>query len=48
MKSNYDWLKYFAPLFGILFCPVTILFLWAVWTGPVNDNSSTPNRVDKI
>ncbi|AIQ97375.1 hypothetical protein [Prochlorococcus sp. MIT 0801] len=27
-------LKYFAPLVQIVLCPVTIMFLWAVFTGP--------------
>ena len=27
-------LKYFAPLVQIALCPVTILFLWTVFTGP--------------
>ena len=27
-------LKYFVPLIQIVLCPVTILFLWTVFTGP--------------
>ena len=35
MNSNISWLKYLSPLFGLLFCPITILFVWALWSGPV-------------
>tara|TARA_B100001250_G_scaffold231695_1_gene198901 strand:- start:328 stop:474 length:147 start_codon:yes stop_codon:yes gene_type:complete len=35
MNNKIYWLKYLSPLIGILFCPVTILFLWAFWPGPV-------------
>ncbi|WP_320664587.1 hypothetical protein [Prochlorococcus sp. MIT 1223] len=29
-------MKYFSPLVGILLSPVTILFIWAIWTGPTD------------
>ena len=34
MKKKLNSLKYFAPLVQIVLCPVTILFLWTVFTGP--------------
>ena len=34
MKKILNSLKYFAPLIQIALCPVTILFLWTVFTGP--------------
>tara|TARA_Y100001968_G_scaffold184682_1_gene169154 strand:- start:339 stop:485 length:147 start_codon:yes stop_codon:yes gene_type:complete len=37
MNNKIYLLKYFSPLIGILFCPVTILFLWTFWSGPVID-----------
>ena len=35
MENKNMWIKYFSPLIGVLFCPVTILFLWSIWSGPV-------------
>tara|TARA_Y100001968_G_C19187206_1_gene633371 strand:- start:130 stop:276 length:147 start_codon:yes stop_codon:yes gene_type:complete len=35
MANKIYWLKYLSPFVGMLFCPVTILFLWALWSGPV-------------
>ena len=35
MKPKNYWIKYLSPFFGMLFCPVTILFLWTIWSGPV-------------
>ena len=35
MYYNFNWIKYLSPFIGILFCPITILFLWTIWTGPV-------------
>ena len=34
MERRLNSLKYFAPLVQIALCPVTILFLWTVFTGP--------------
>ncbi len=34
MEKRLNSLKYFAPLVEIALCPVTILFLWTVFTGP--------------
>ena len=34
MEKRLNSLKYFAPLVQIALCPVTILFLWTVFTGP--------------
>ena len=34
MKKRLNSLKYFAPLVQLALCPVTILFLWTVFTGP--------------
>ena len=31
MEQKIHWIKYLSPLMGILFCPVTILFLWSIW-----------------
>ena len=33
MEKRLNSLKYFAPLVQIVLCPVTILFLWTVFTG---------------
>ena len=33
MGKRLNSLKYFAPLVQIVLCPVTILFLWTVFTG---------------
>ena len=35
MENKIYWIKYLSPFVGILFCPVTILFLWTIWSGPV-------------
>ena len=37
MEKRVNSLKYFAPLVQIAMCPVTILFLWSVFTGPEAD-----------
>ena len=34
MGKRLNSLKYFAPLVQMALCPVTILFLWTVFTGP--------------
>ena len=34
MKKRLKPLRDFAPLVQIALCPVTILFLWTVFTGP--------------
>jgi len=34
MEKRLNSLKYVAPLVQIALCPVTILFLWTVFTGP--------------
>mgnify|MGYP001393893982 CR=1 FL=1 len=34
MEKILKSLKYFVPLIQIVLCPVTILFLWTVFTGP--------------
>jgi len=34
MGKRLNSFKYFAPLVQIVLCPVTILFLWTVFTGP--------------
>ena len=33
--NNLSWIRYLSPFVGIIFSPVTILFLWAFWTGPI-------------
>tara|TARA_Y100001968_G_scaffold134623_1_gene122800 strand:+ start:5728 stop:5874 length:147 start_codon:yes stop_codon:yes gene_type:complete len=42
MNPNLNWLRYLAPLAGIVFCPVTILFLWAMWSGPIEGVTEEP------
>ena len=32
--------RYLIAFIGIIFCPVTILFIWTIWSGPVS-NSKT-------
>ena len=49
MEKRLNLLKYFAPLVQIALCPVTILFLWTVFTGPqaipvVNEELVGKNR----
>ena len=49
MEKRLNSLKYFAPLVQIALCPVTILFLWTVFTGPevipeVNEDLERKNR----
>ena len=34
MEKRFHSLKYFAPIVQIALCPVTILFLWTVFTRP--------------
>ncbi len=38
--------KFLSALIGILFCPVTILALLTIWTGPI-DNSNI-NTMEEI
>ena len=35
MSVKANWIKYLSPFIGMLFCPVTILFLWTILSGPV-------------
>ena len=35
MGGGNNWIKYLSPFVGMLFCPVTILFLWSIWSGPI-------------
>jgi len=35
MNHKIYWIKYLSPFVGMLFCPVTILFLWTLWSGPI-------------
>ena len=35
MLTISNWIKYLSPFIGILFCPVTILFVWTIWSGPI-------------
>ena len=34
MVKRLNSIRYFVPLVQIALCPVTILFLWTVFTGP--------------
>ena len=46
MDFKVSWIKYLSPLFGLLFCPITILFLWAIWSGPeVNSDTDLVEEV---
>ena len=40
MEKNLGWLRYLAPLVGIIFCPVTILLAWAIWSSPIDGETS--------
>ena len=40
MDRKLYWIKYLSPIIGILFCPVTILFLWSFWSGPIVNSES--------
>lgn len=42
MKSKLHWLRYLSPVAGIIFCPVTILFIWAICTGPIESEVKAP------
>ena len=33
-KIKLNWFKYLSPVFGILFCPATIIFFWSIWSIP--------------
>ena len=46
LLKNLGWIKYLSPLVGIILSPVTILFLWAVWTGPLD--SEVPNEINEL
>ena len=35
MNYKNGWLKYCSPLVGLLSCPITILFLWTIWSDPI-------------
>ncbi len=35
MVDIIHWIKYLSPIMGVLFCPVTILFLWSIWPSSV-------------
>ncbi len=35
MENVMNWFKFLNPIFGFLFCPVTIVFLWSIWNAPV-------------
>ena len=34
MGKKLNSLKYFAPLIQLALCPITIIFLWTVFTAP--------------
>tara|TARA_B100000579_G_C22678412_1_gene779084 strand:+ start:356 stop:502 length:147 start_codon:yes stop_codon:yes gene_type:complete len=46
MEKKIYWIKYLSPFVGMLFCPVTILFLWALWSGPVV--TSNTDRIEEL
>ena len=41
MEKRLNSLKYLAPLVQMALCPVTILFLWTVFSGPPNSEANT-------
>ena len=46
MDLKFSWIKYLSPLLGMLFCPITILFLWSIWSGPeVNSDTDIVEEV---
>ena len=52
MKKKLNSLKYCAPLVQLALCPITILFLWSVFTGPevipvVNEELVRQRRIQK-
>ena len=49
MKKKLNSLKYFAPLVQLALCPVTILFLWTVFTGPevIPDVNKEVGQIEK-
>ncbi len=40
MEHNSNYLKFLSPFFGILFCPVTILLMWSLWSDPIVESKS--------
>ena len=40
MEDKISWIKYLSPFIGILFCPVTILLLWSIWSGPIVESET--------
>tara|TARA_Y100001968_G_C19204156_1_gene641464 strand:+ start:104 stop:244 length:141 start_codon:yes stop_codon:yes gene_type:complete len=34
MEKKLNSIKYLVPLIQVALCPVTILFLWTIFTGP--------------
>ncbi len=40
MKHNTNYIKFLPPFFGILFCPVTILLIWSLWTDQIVKSKS--------
>ena len=40
MEHNTNYLKFLSPIFGILFCPVTILLIWSLWSDPIVESKS--------
>tara|TARA_Y100001968_G_C18923276_1_gene510770 strand:+ start:270 stop:428 length:159 start_codon:yes stop_codon:yes gene_type:complete len=48
MEKKLHSLKYFAPMVQIAFCPITILFLWTIFTGPEGILENNEELVSKI
>ncbi len=40
MGKKIYWIKYLSPFIGLLLSPVTILFLWTIWSGPVIESKT--------
>ena len=40
MENNANYLKLLQPFLGVIFCPVTILFFWSIWSGPVVESDT--------
>jgi len=46
MDHKINCLKYLSPFIGILFCPITILLLWSIWSGP--DVGPEPDLIEEV
>ena len=40
MENKENYLKLLKPFLGVIFCPVTIILLWSIWSDPVVESST--------